>query len=75
MAGLVPVYVCEQHYYVEVVKGKVRDYVPVYSSDGLQCFFKGCVEPVYRKILAGDGLDQKKKVFVFGDRVVEEVLS
>ena len=67
-----PLYVCESHYYTMVSRGKVRDYVPVYNYDGLHCFFKECHSRVFRKILAGDGDKQTKKVFVFGDQVVEE---
>lgn len=74
MSEPIPLYVCEPHYYVKVSQGKVRDYVPVYDYDGLHCYFKGCHNRVFRRILAGEGTQQTKKVFVYGNSVVEEEL-
>ena len=75
VSDLLPLYVCESHYYTMVSRGKVRDYVPVYNYDGLHCFFKECHGRVFRKILAGDGGVQTKPVFVWAGHVVEEALK
>ena len=72
MSEPIPLYVCEPHYYVKVTQGKVRDYVPVYNYDGVHCYFNGCHNRVFRRILAGEGTQQTKKVFAYHGQVIEE---
>lgn len=74
MSEPIPLYVCESHYLVKVSQGKVVDYVAPLNVEGLHCYFKGCHSRVFRRILAGEGTEQTKKVFVYGNHVVEEEL-